>query len=334
MDVLTQGLLGALAAQGAAGRQETRVAAGIGFSSALLADADVLIRSSEDPLLMLEYHRHFTHALVFIPIGALLAALLLWPILRQRLILRRLYLYSLLGYATAGLLDACTSYGTHLLWPFSDDTVAWSIIAIIDPLFSLILLAGMVAALITLQRKLAWYALLLAATYLLLGVVQHQRALVMAEQLAADRGIVPQRVLAKPTLGNLLLWRAIVVADGRAYVDAVRVGLLEGNKVYEGEAVTLVDPKTWYNLPKDSYAYYDLQRFYEFSDRLLIAYPDQPQLIGDLRYAMLPDAGIPLWGIRLDPEQPERRAVFEVQRELTPQIRARFMEMLQGNLRE
>ena len=42
----------------------------------------------------------------------------------------------MLGYGTGGLLDTCTSYGTHLLWPFSTTPMAWSIIAIVDPVFT------------------------------------------------------------------------------------------------------------------------------------------------------------------------------------------------------
>ena len=89
----------------------------------LLPDADALIYSASDPLLQLEYHRHFSHALVFIPFGAALATLLLWPLLRHHIPLGALYRYALLGYGTGGLLDACTSYGTHLLWPFSHQPI-------------------------------------------------------------------------------------------------------------------------------------------------------------------------------------------------------------------
>ena len=82
MDIVTQGLIGATAAQGGArSSDEVRLASLIGFCAPLLADADALIRSTEDPLLFLEYHRHFTHALLFIPFGALIASLLLWPLL-------------------------------------------------------------------------------------------------------------------------------------------------------------------------------------------------------------------------------------------------------------
>src|SRR5687768_7761326 len=132
MDLLTHGLVGAALAQSGAPREEARVAAGIGFLAGMLADADALITSASDPLLVLEYHRHFTHSLTFIPVGAAIAAAVLWPFMRSRLGFARLYVYALLGYALAGALDACTSYGTHLLWPFSDARQALSIIAVVD----------------------------------------------------------------------------------------------------------------------------------------------------------------------------------------------------------
>jgi membrane-bound metal-dependent hydrolase YbcI (DUF457 family) len=160
MDLLTHGLLGGLVAQTAGRPQERRLAVGIGFLAALLADADILIRSASDPLLVLEYHRQFSHSLLFIPIGALIASALAWPFVRRRLPPARIYLYAILGYATAGLLDACTSYGTHLFWPFVDRPVSLSIIAVIDPLFTLILLAGVV----TVLACVAWYTALPSST--------------------------------------------------------------------------------------------------------------------------------------------------------------------------
>ena len=62
----------------AAGSKQPRLSAAVGFVSALVADADVLISASDDSLLQLEAHRHVTHALAFIPVGALIAAAALW----------------------------------------------------------------------------------------------------------------------------------------------------------------------------------------------------------------------------------------------------------------
>ena len=137
MDPVSQGVLGAAAA-GAIARPKQVAAAGLlGALAGMAPDLDVLIRSSVDPLLFLEYHRQFTHSLAFIPIGAALCAALLYPFARKWCRARDAYLYCLAGFATHGLLDACTSYGTQLYWPFSHERVAWSVISIVDPLFLL-----------------------------------------------------------------------------------------------------------------------------------------------------------------------------------------------------
>ena len=179
MDLLTHGLLGGTLAQACSNKGETRAATTVGFLAALLADADALIQSSADPLLTLEYHRQFTHSLIFIPFGALLVTLILWPAFKaygHPLGFLRIYLYALLGCATSGFLDACTSYGTHLLWPFTGGRIAWSIIPIFDPLFFLILGAAVVAGLRWRKTLPARIGLLLAAAYLSVGWLQHQRA--------------------------------------------------------------------------------------------------------------------------------------------------------------
>ena len=146
MDPLTQGLLGAAAAQALVGKQLGGRAWLIGAVGGVLPDADVFIGSAEDPLLAVEVHRQFTHALAFIPVGGAVAG--------TPWLLRKKYRYqwkpvlgaAVAGYATHGLLDACTTYGTQLLWPFSSLRVAWNCISIVDPVFTLVLLAGVAGA--------------------------------------------------------------------------------------------------------------------------------------------------------------------------------------------
>ena len=172
MDILTQGLLGGVLAQSVSKKEEIKLATLIGVIAGLLADVDIFIYSSNDPLLNIEFHRHFTHSLFFIPFGAAIAAALLWPFLKNRLHVHRLYLYSLLGYCMSGLIDACTSYGTHLLWPFSDDRIAFNIISIIDPVFTLILLISLLYSLRVKRQRIAHIGLVVAAIYMLLGFFQ------------------------------------------------------------------------------------------------------------------------------------------------------------------
>jgi inner membrane protein len=328
MDLLSHGLLGAAAAQAAADRTELRVASGTGFASALLADADAFSRSSTDPLLYIEYHRHFTHSIVFVPFGALIASILLWPLLRKTLPFRRLYLFAFLGYALAGVLDACTSYGTHLLWPFSDARTAWSIISVLDPVFWLVLGIPVVIAYLRQQPQVGRWALVLATAYLALGAMQHQRALAEARTLAAARDHQPEMVTVKPTMANLLLWRALYVVDGRVYADAVRAGIRRTH--YAGDSAPLVTPDDIAAVPPGSRTRRDIERFAYFSDELLTRHPHDALALGDARYAMLPNSVVPLWSIRIDPANPDRHVELVVDRTMTRGERRLFLDMLRG----
>jgi len=334
MDILTHGLLGGTLAQVCSKKGETRAATTVGFLAALLADADALIQSTSDPLLTLEYHRQFTHSLIFIPFGALLVALILWPAFKayqHTLGFLRIYLYALLGCATSGLLDACTSYGTHLLWPFTDERIAWSIIAIFDPLFSLILGASMVAGLRWRRTLPASIGLLLAATYLSIGWLQHQRAEDAIRATALLRGDAIGRLTVKPTLANLLLWRSIYRSGDVYYVDAVRVGLGGAVRVYPGTAVRAFDvARDKPGLSTTSVLYGDIRRFDLFSDGYLALHPDDQDLLGDVRYAILPTSTLPLWGIRLDLQRPETHTRFETSRRMSRQEIDQFIGMLKG----
>lgn len=329
MDLVTHAVLSAAGAVAVARRQEARIAAITGAVAGLLPDSDTLIESSADPLLNLEFHRHFSHSLAIVPLGALIVATIAWVIFRRRIAFSRLYGYALIGYLLSPLLDACTSYGTHLLWPFSDVPIAFSVIAIIDPLFTLMLISLLAIALARHRIALARVALVGAAAYLVIGYLQHQRAEQSALALATARMHTPSQVLVKPTLANLLLWRSVYVHDGRVHVDAIRVGLV-GSRTYPGESATLLDPKRDLTLPHDSVLRRDVDRFITFTRGYPVRHPVRADMIGDARYAMLPTSIEPIWGIVLDETSPNRHARFETARRLTPEMRARFFDMLLG----
>ena len=331
MDIVTQGILGASLARVIASKEQAKIATAVGFFAGLLADADILIQSSSDPLLYLEYHRHFSHSIFFIPLGALIASLILWFFLRNRLNFSRLYLYCLAGYSLSGVIDACTSYGTQLFWPFASDRVALNIISIIDPAFTLILLVSLLLSIKKRSMLATRIGLLLAACYLGFGWLQLERARDMSRQLAADRGHEIQRLLVKPTLGNLLLWRSIYLHDERLYVDAVRVGIFAHNLVYPGNSIALFDVDSYFHeLSKASTLYSDIKRFNEFSDNYVAILPDNPALLADIRYSVLPDSLRPLWGIQMDVQQPEAHAQYKIIRDMSADDRKRFVAMLLG----
>ena len=330
MDILTHAALGAAAAVAIAPPRETRLAAVAGAFAGILPDADILIASRSDPLLNLEFHRHFTHALAFVPVGAAVAAGLLRLVLPRGLSPARLYASTFLGYLLAPLLDACTSYGTHLLWPFRERTVAWSVVSVLDPVFSLLVLVPLGFAIAKARPSPARVALVLASLYLALGAVQHHRAAAVGRAVAASRGHDAERLLVKPTIANLVLWRALYVHRGQVRVDAVRVGLPGNTRVYEGASGPLLDPGNDAALPSGSRAREDVERFVRFADGLAVRHPHRPELIGAARYAMLPTSLVPLWGVVVDPAAPHAAVRFETGRIVTAEVRSRMVAMLLG----
>ena len=188
MDPISQGTVGAAFAQSTANKKNILRIGVIGFLAGLAPDLDVLIRSSNDPILFLEYHRQFSHSLFFIPFGSLIVALLVFPLTKGSMSFRTVYLASFLGYATHGLLDACTSYGTQLFWPFSNERVTWNNISIVDPLFTVPVLILVVTAVKTRKRTFSFIAIGWIAFYLSLGFLQYERALSAAVELADSIG--------------------------------------------------------------------------------------------------------------------------------------------------
>lgn len=331
MDPVTQGLLGATAAGLAADRERLPAAAFVGALAGMAPDADVLIRSSTDPLLFLEYHRHFTHSLVFIPVGALICAALFHPVMRRWLRFRESLLFCLLGYATHAVLDACTTYGTQLFWPFSDQRVAWNWISVVDPLFTVPALALLAVALWRRARRPIMVAALWMGLYMGVGVLQHDRAEAAGRALAATRGHAAEDLSAKPSFGNLVVWKTIYAEAGRFHVDAVRVGL--GTTTYAGETAERLDlPRHIPWLDPASQQARDVERFRWFSSDYLAVRPGRPDEVVDVRYSLVPNEIDPLWGIRLRRDAPaDAHVTYFAARDADADARRAFLAMYLGN---
>lgn len=304
MDLFTQGALGAALAQASTRTSpKLRIAGGVGFLAGLAPDLDALIRSPTDPLVFLEYHRHFTHALAFIPLGALACAGAVYAVAGRRLgtPFWQIWMFAALGYATHGVLDAATSYGTLLLWPLSAERIAWSLVSIVDPLFTLPLTALVIASWTRRAPGYAVVGLAWVATYMATAVIQHQSAADAAGALAASRGHAPLRLEVKPSFGNILVWKTIYETPERFYVDAVRAGWRA--RTFEGVSIAKLDPARdlpW--LDPGSRQADDIARFHRFSGGFIAQDRTHPNRIIDIRYSFVPNDIDALWSIEISPE--------------------------------
>ena len=329
MDPLSQGTVGAAFAQSTANKNNIFKIGIIGFLAGLAPDLDVLIRSSNDPILFLEYHRQFTHSLFFIPFGSLIVALLIFPLVKRSMGFKTVYLASLLGYATHGLLDACTSYGTQLFWPFSNERVTWNNISIIDPLFTIPILIFVGTAIKTRKRLFSFFAIGWATFYLSLGFVQYERTLSVAIELAHSRGHNAERLTLKPSFGNLILWKSIYQHEEKFYVDAIRT--VRSSTWCSGENIRMFDYQQHLpHLDEDSQQKKDIERFRWFSQDYL-GFDEEKNLVTDVRYSMIPNQITPMWGLVIDDQQDvNEHAIWWTSRSLDQSQLDLFKEMLSG----
>lgn len=223
MDPLTQGLLGASFGQALYGRALGRKALVWGALVGMAPDLDV-VANPVSPMAEWLWHRGPTHALWFGPVVGPALGWLLWKWKGGRF---RDWA-GLCGVAlfTHPLLDAFTTYGTQLFAPFSRQRFAWDAVAIVDPLYSLVLALALAFGLwrgvpTPAARRVAWVGLALSSAYVGLGLFVNQRAEAVARAQLAVEGVRVTRVSAYPTLFQLP-FRRIVARSG----DEVRVGWL------------------------------------------------------------------------------------------------------------
>ncbi len=310
VDPLTQGLIGAAASQAVFGRRLPRSAWLIGLVGGVTADADFVARYFVSPLEALAFHRHLTHSLLFIPIGALIAALpflLLRPFKGQR---KAVYGAALVAYATHAPLDACTAYGTVLFYPITDARIAFDLIGIIDPVFTLALAIGLMLGVARRRIQPTRYALAFCVLYLSVGGIQNWRVTQLQETLAEGRGHAVARGRAMPMPGTLWLWRSVYHGDdGYIYADEFRVPPLWLGEVTAnlGRRVKPLTPERLENDLRER-GYGDTQvtealdafeTFDWFTDGYSAWDERNERVIGDMRYATRPDVFTSMWGLHI-----------------------------------
>jgi inner membrane protein len=218
MDSLTHVVLGAAVGTAVLGRRAGPRAALWGAVCGTLPDLDVLIRHG-DPVRDFTFHRAESHAFFYLTLLAPLLGWLLARLHRGTASVGRWTALAWLALVTHALLDAFTVYGTQLLLPFSDYPAGLGSIFIIDPLFTVPLLAGLAVALAlhrpkpgVASRANAW-GLAVGTLYLGWTVAAQAHVEGVVHRALAATPLEAGRVLVTPTPFNTLLWRVVVMGE-------------------------------------------------------------------------------------------------------------------------
>ena len=216
MDSVTQIALGAAVGEKVLGKKVGNKAPLWGAALGILPDLDVLGTVFLSETDQLGFHRWLSHSLLFAVVGGLGLGWVLSKLHRAA----SWRTWAALGFwaiFTHALLDCFTGYGTQLFSPFSQYPVAFSAIFVIDPLYTLPLAGGLIAALCQRRphrrRRLNALGLGLSTAYLLAttAVCLHVRS-TFAHALS-DQGIAYERLHIAPTPFNAVLWSGLAGED-------------------------------------------------------------------------------------------------------------------------
>src|SRR5690606_26459890 len=222
MDSLTQIVLGAAVGEAVLGKKVGNKAMLYGAIAGTIPDLDILSSYFTDTVTAIEWHRGFSHSIIFSLLFAPIFGWLIYKLERKQPATwkdwSRLMFW---GLVTHPLLDAFTTWGTQLFWPF-DYKLAFQSIFVIDPLYTLPFLVFLILAMSQKygSPKRARYNKLglivsscyLGITLLLKGVVYHT----IFESLE-EQGIAYLKMTVRPSPFNTILWSANIDA-GDAYL--------------------------------------------------------------------------------------------------------------------
>lgn len=209
MDSLTQLAFGAACGEAILGKKVGRKALIWGGVLGTLPDLDVFIPLGS-PVDDFVYHRGFSHSLFLLALLSPLIAKLITTVHKDTKQLYAKWVFlSFVVLEGSVFLDLLTIYGTQIFWPFDKTPHTVPSLFIIDPLFTLPILIGVLATLFLKNNRLNTIGLSLSLTYLIwalgVGVFVKQRM----EAKLIEQGVSYSKFVSSPAPFTTLLWRTV-----------------------------------------------------------------------------------------------------------------------------
>src|SRR5690554_3467710 len=216
MDSLTQIVLGAAVGEAVLGKKIGNKAMVLGAIAGTIPDLDIISGYFTDTVSALEIHRGFTHSFVFaVGVGFLFAWLLaLWD---KRATLKQWWWFWFLCFVTHPLLDAHTTWGTQLFWPF-ELRLEYKNIFVIDPLYTLPFLVFLILAMFqkpgsSKRRRFNNLGLIVSSAYMLLTLILKGITFIKFERALEEQNIAYLEMDTRPSPLNSILWTANVETE-------------------------------------------------------------------------------------------------------------------------
>ena len=216
MDTLTHALSGALLARATepkAPRTDQlprRLRMWIGFWAAAFPDSD-FIMSFVNPLTYLALHRGITHSVILLPIWALGLAFLFMVIVRRRYSVTAFVGVCALGIGIHIAGDVINAFGTMIFAPFSMWRAQIATTFIIDPFFTAIIVAGLIASMRwKVTRAPAVIGLAVLTAYVGFQAILHRRAVAVGNAYIAAHRLESAQAHAIPQPLSPFNWMVVL----------------------------------------------------------------------------------------------------------------------------
>ncbi len=293
MDSLTQIVLGAAVGEAVLGKKVGNKAMLWGAIAGTIPDLDVIARFLTDTITATEMHRGFSHSIIFSIVMAPIFGWLVTKIYKRLEVgwrdWTKLFFW---GLFTHPLLDAFTTWGTQLFWPW-DWRLAFNSIFVIDPFYTVPFLICVVWAMFykrnnPIRSKINRWGIYLSTTYLLLTVVIKYFAHQSFSRALESQNINYTQISTRPAPLNTIVWNANVDAGDRY--------LIGDYSFFDTQPITFKSYPKKRTISKTLASRDEVQRLITISEGWYILDQEEGQWVySDLRFGL----------ISIDPEKPQ-----------------------------
>ncbi|MCF8714265.1 metal-dependent hydrolase [Joostella atrarenae] len=314
MDSLTQIVLGAAVGEAVLGKKIGNKAMLYGAIAGTIPDFDVLASNFTDTVTALEMHRGFTHSILF---SIIFAPIFGWLVSRYESY-KDFKGWSLLffwGFLTHPLLDAFTTWGTQLFWPF-EYRVAFKSIFVIDPLYTVPFIGFLVLTMFQKRttKKRRFYnkmGLIISTSYLALSLLLKWVSYAKFKEALAEQNISYSEIDTRPSPLNTILWNTNVATE-----DAF---LLGSYSLFDSQPITFNSRPKNHELIATIIEKDKMQRMIKISKGWYsITEHENDLFFNDLRFGLM----------SMDPDAQD--FVFQYKIETDPNGRLKFTETEKG----
>ncbi len=239
MDSITHIVLGAALGELILRKKTGNKGAILGAIIATIPDLDVLLVPFFDDYQKLSIHRGYSHSILFCLVAAMVLAMWLKRISWTKKVSRlALFSFSFLALITHVLLDVFTPYGTQLFLPFNNARVTLDNITVIDPVYTIPILIGLLVSwnVIKIKRFRIFankMGLLLSSSYLIFTLLNKQLVNERFDKALQKNNIRYSSMMTVPVTAGSIKWYAVAKSDSTIYIGDLNILKKDQNIAFE-----------------------------------------------------------------------------------------------------